>query len=159
MTNEILKTKNEEYGFFGTTLINYSEKQTEKRWNDVFETLLELSGVEPEKIRELLDSRTGRHFADKCEGEKDVKQIAKECYFEWLDKVLFEDETTRKPLETEKCSMLFGTKVYNRIYDRVDIVLYTYKNKNRVYEDYALCMTKNQKKYRIGMDYITPIEE
>ncbi|MCD7780096.1 MAG: hypothetical protein LUH05_05435, partial [Candidatus Gastranaerophilales bacterium] len=132
MANEILKTKNEKYGFFGTTSINYSEKQTEKRWNNVFETLLELSGVESEKIRELLDSRYGRHLADQCYKEKDVKRITKECYFNWLDKILFEDETSRKLLETEKCSMLFGTKVYNRIYDRVDIVLYTYKNKNRV---------------------------
>ena len=31
MTNEILKTQNEEWGFWGTTLNNYNEKKTEKR--------------------------------------------------------------------------------------------------------------------------------
>lgn len=157
--NKILKTENEQYGFWGTTLINYKEKQTQKRWNDVFETLLELSGAKPEEVRELLDSRYGRHFADQCYKEKDVKQIARECYFGWLDKILFEDESSRKPLETEKSSVLFGTNVYNRIYDRVDVVLYTYKNKNRIHEDYALCITKNLKKYRIGMDYIKPVDD
>lgn len=58
MTNEILETQNEGWGFWGTTLNNYSKKQTQKRWNDAFETLLELSGVESEKIREFLDDRT-----------------------------------------------------------------------------------------------------
>jgi len=159
MTNEILETQNREWGFWGTTSNNYSKKQTQQRWNDAFETLLELSGAEAEEVRLLLDSRYGRHFADQCVDEKDVKQITKECYFGWLDKILFEDETSRKPLETEKSQVLFGTRVYNVIKDRVDIVLYTYKNKNRVNEDYALCMDANQKKYRIGMDYIKPVED
>ena len=106
-----------------------------------------------------MDARIGRHFADQCFGEKDVKQITKEHYFGWLDKVLFEDETSHKPLESEKSSVLFGTNVYNTIHDRVDVVLYTYKNKNRIHEDYAMCITKNQKKYRIGMDYIRPIDD
>ena len=51
MTNKILETQNEEHGFWGTTAIHYNQKQTQKRWNEVFETLLELSGAEPEKIR------------------------------------------------------------------------------------------------------------
>lgn len=159
MTNEILKTQNETWGFWGTTLNNYSKKQTQQRWNDAFETLLELSGAESEEIRLLLDSRCGRHFADACVDSNDVKQITKECYFGWLAKELFEDETSKKPLETEINKILFGTKVYNTIYDRVEIVLYTYKNENRIHKDYALCLDANQKKHRIGMDYIKPFED
>lgn len=159
MANEILKTQNEEHGFWGTTALHYTQKQTQKRWNDVFDTLLELSGAGPEKIREFLDDRIGRLLADQCYKEKDVKQITKKCYFEWLDKILFEDENNKKTLETDKSSILFGEKVYNRIYDRVDILLYTYKNKNRNHEDYALCMTPDLKQYRVGMDYIIPLNE
>lgn len=159
MTNKILETQNEGWGFWGTTSNNYSKKQTQKRWNDAFETLLELSGVESEKIREFLDDRIGRHFADACVDSKDVKQATRECYFGWLDKILFEDETSKKPLETEINKILFGTRVYNTIHDRVEIVLYTYKNKNRIHKDYALCLDANQKKHRIGMDYIKPIED
>lgn len=159
MTKKILETQNKEHGFWGTTALNYSNKETQQRWEDAFQTLLELSGATPEEVRELLDSRYGRHFADQCVDEKDIKQITQQCYFGWLDKVLFEDETSRKPLETEKNSVLFGTNVYNRIYDRVDVVLYTYKNKNRIHEDYALCITKNLKQYRVGMDYIKPVDD
>lgn len=159
MVNEILETQNREWGFWGTTSNNYSKKQTLQRWNDAFETLLELSGAEPEKIRELLDDRTGRHFADACVDSKDVKQTTRECYFEWLAKELFEDATSKKPLETEINKILFGTRVYNTIHDRVEIVLYTYKNENRIHKDYALCLDANQKKHRIGMDYIKPIED
>lgn len=159
MTNEILETQNEEHGFWGTTSFNYSKKQTKQRWNDAFETLLELSGADAEEVRLLLDSRYGRHFADQCYKEKDVKQTTRKCYFGWLDKILFEDETSKKPLETEINKILFGTKVYNTIHDRVEIVLYTYKNENRIHKDYALCLDANQKKHRIGMDYIKPIED
>ncbi|MBO6180637.1 hypothetical protein J6O86_03010 [bacterium] len=159
MANKVLETQNKLWGFYGTTLNNYSEEETQQRWNDVFEILLELSGVEPEQIRILLDSRIGRHFADQCYNENDVKQITKECYFGWLAKELFEDETTKKPLETEINKMMFGEKVYNKISKRIDIVIYTYKNKNRVHEDYAMCMRADEKKYRIGMDYIKPVDD
>lgn len=157
MTSKILKTQNEEHGFWGTTAIHYSEKQTQKRWNDVFKTLLELSGLESENIRELLDDRIGRHLADQCYKEKDVKQVTKECYFNWLEKYLFNEDD--KPIETDKSTVLFGTKVRNRITNSTDIVLYTYKNKNRIYQDYAVCINKELKKYRISMDHIEPIEE
>lgn len=159
MAKKILETQNKEDGFWGTTELHYSNKETQQRWNDAFETLLELSGAKPMQIRELLDARMGRHFADQCYGEKDVKQITKECYFNWLDKALFDDANSSKPLETEKNSMLFGTNVYNTIYNRVDILLYTYKNKNRINEDYAVCINKDLKQYRIGMDYISPVEK
>lgn len=160
MSKQILETQNKKWGFWGTTAQSYSKKKTQQMWNEAFETLLQLSGARPKQIRILLDSRTGRHLADQCYGKaKDLKQIIIRGYFGWLDEVLFDDETIHPALETEKCSMLFGVNVYNSIYDRVDVLLYTYKNKNRIYQDYALCMTKDLKKYRIGMDFITPIEE
>lgn len=159
MTNQILKTQNEEWGFWGTTRRHYSKKLTQQRWNDAFETLLQLSGAEPEQVRLLLDSRTGRHFADQCYKEKDVKKITEECYFGWLDKVLFDDDEYKDKLMKDKNSLLFGTRVFNRITQSVDIVLYTYKNKNRINEDHAVCMTCEQKKYQIGMDFIIPIDD
>lgn len=81
MTNKILKTQNEEFGFWGTISNRHSKKQTQKCWDDAFETLLELSGVTPQQVRDLLDSRYGRQFADQCndDNKNDIKQITKEC--------------------------------------------------------------------------------
>lgn len=161
MTNLILKTQNEEWGFWGTTRNNFSKKLTQQRWNDVFETLLQLSGAEPEQVRILLDSRTGRHFADECYNreEEDVKKITVENYFGWLDEDLFLDYENKDKLMTEKDELLFGTRVFNTIKKRIDIVLYTYKNKNRIHVDHAVCMTNEQKKYKIGLDHIIPVDD
>jgi len=156
MENKILKTQNVEFGFWGTTSIHYDKEQTQKRWKDVFETLIELSGKPTTEIRDFLDSRFGRHLADHCYKEEDIKQVTRKCYFEWLEKFLFEDNGNK---ETDVCTLLYGTKVYNRIYDRVDILLYTYKNLYRVHEDYAMCIGIDGKRYRIGMDYIVPVED
>ena len=40
MTKKILKTQNKEWGFWGTTAQHYTNKETQQRWNDAFETLL-----------------------------------------------------------------------------------------------------------------------
>lgn len=155
MVKTILKTQNEEWGFWSTTLNNYSKKQTQKRWNEVFETLLELSGKPAEDIRDFLDSRSGRHFANQCCGEDNVKRITMECYFGWLEKDLFNDDGKK---ETQISKVLFGTNVKNNIKGTKSVVLYTYKNPNRINQDYAMCIGMSGEKYRIGMDYITPIE-
>ena len=158
MKKKILESENKEYGFWGTTALHYNETKTQKRWSDVFKTLLDISGADSETIRDFLDSRYGRHFSDQCYNKNNVKRITLENYFEWLDKKVFDDETSSKCLEAEKNSTLFGTRVFNKITKQNDIVLYTYKNKNRVNEDYALCMSSDLKKYRIDMDYILPLE-
>ncbi len=63
---EVLPTKNEGWGFWGTTNNDYLIKETEKRWTEAFITLLELTKKEPERVRRFLDSRSGRHLADAC---------------------------------------------------------------------------------------------
>ena len=40
MAKKILKTQNKEWGFWGTTAQHYTNKETQQRWNDAFETLL-----------------------------------------------------------------------------------------------------------------------
>lgn len=156
MTKQILKTQNTKWGFWGTTNMNYSDEETKKRWNNVFGILLDLSGLEPEKIREFLDDRMGRYLADACDQEKNVKQKVKELYFQWIDKTLFEDK--KNTIKIEKDRTLFGTLVLNEITHTEDIILYTYKHPNRIYNDYAKCINKNEGIYDIQMDWISPIE-
>lgn len=36
--------------------------------------------------------------------------VTKKCYFNWLEKYLFNEDG--KPIETDKSTVLFGTKVY-----------------------------------------------
>jgi len=156
MTNNILKTQNKEWGFWGTTNINYSEKTTEKRWNDAFEILMQLSGKSAEDIREFLDSREGRHLADSCINIKNIKQAILEQYFKWIDKTLFEDKKYR--IKIEKDRTLFGTLILNQITKQEDVVLYTYKHPNRIYKNYAKCINNNEETYDIQMDYITTLE-
>lgn len=158
MTSKILKTQNEEWGFWGTTLNNYNEKKTQKRWNEAFEILLTLSGKSSEEIREYLDSRSGRHLANSCNEGKDVQKTILENYYKWIDKDLFEEED-KKDYKIEKNRMLFGTKVKNEITGSEDILLYTYENPRRINKKYSVCIDKFENKYTIGMNYISPIEE
>ncbi len=156
MTNkQILETKNKEYGFWGTTLNNYNQNQTQNRWNEAFEILMQLSGKSAEDIREFLDGRSGRHLADYCINNKNVKQVILEQYFKWIDKTLFEDED-KKGFKMSKNKFLFGTMVLNKITNEKDILIYTYKNPNRINKEYAVCIDINENKYTIGLDYIEP---
>jgi hypothetical protein len=65
MTSTILPTRNEEWGFFGT--IGRSENAAADptaAWEIVFRKIAETTGAAPEGVRDFLDSRHGRHFAD-----------------------------------------------------------------------------------------------
>lgn len=156
MTNKtVLETQNNEYGFWGTTLINYTPEETAKRWEEAFETLLLLSGKDAESIREYLDDRSGRHLADTCYG-KEVKDTILKNYYNWCEKDLFGD---KHKLIKLKDRTMFGTLVLNHITGNKDVLLYTYKNPDRVYKEYATCIDINEKVYDIGMAYISPIEE
>lgn len=155
MTNQILETKNKQYGFWGATQLNYSLKNTKDRWNKAFELLSNLSGKDAEDIRTFLDSRSGRHLADVCY-KNSVEEIIMAEYFKWVEKDLFEDN---KIIKSDKDNTLFGTLVLNELTGRKNILLYTYKNNNRVYKDYATCIDKNEKIYDIRMDFLTPIED
>lgn len=63
---EILESKNQEWGFFGTTKLDYSEDETNKRWHQAFITLVNLSNLPSDIIRRYLDSREGRYLATAC---------------------------------------------------------------------------------------------
>jgi hypothetical protein len=65
MTSTILPTRNEEWGFFGT--IGRSENAAADpatAWDIAFARIAETTGAAPEGVRDFLDSRHGRHFAD-----------------------------------------------------------------------------------------------
>lgn len=103
MAKKILKTQNKEYGFWGTTELHYSNKETQDRWNDAFEILVQLSGKSPESIREYLDSRSGRHLADECYGN-DVKATILSNYYKYYEKDLFGDRTKIIKQKIKQCS-------------------------------------------------------
>lgn len=155
MAKKILKSQNKGYGFWGTTELNYPNKETQDRWNDAFEILVQLSGKSQESIREYLDSPSGRHLADECYG-KNVKATILSNYYKYYEKDLFGDRTK---IIKQKDKTMFGTLVLNRITGSKDVVLYTYKNPNRINKDYATCIDINEQIYDIGLDFIVPIEE
>jgi len=83
---KVLNTKNEGWGFYGTTKMEYPEDQTDKRWEEAFNILLKLSNLAPEVIRRFLDSKYGRHLADACY-KNDVEQVIKEWWKKgWIPK-------------------------------------------------------------------------
>ena len=61
MTMTILPTNNEAWGFWGT--IGSHADQSEA-WTLATAAIVKATGCAPEAIREFLDSRHGRHFAD-----------------------------------------------------------------------------------------------
>lgn len=150
METEILESQNQDHGFWGTTSLDYEEDETQKRWNIAFETLALLSGKPSKEIREFLDSIMGRHIADDC-FDKDVKQVIMRNYYSWYEAHLFGD-SGKYIAEKDKSS--FGTKVFNQITGETDILLYTFKNPYRIYQDYAMCINRDEKIYYIGLQYI-----
>ncbi len=66
MKNEIKKTNNQEWGFFGTCIVNTNctLAQAETIWNQACALLMSDYGLNGNQSRDLLDSKTGRHFAD-----------------------------------------------------------------------------------------------
>ncbi len=61
MTNTILPTANETWGFFGTIRHNADAGQA---WPIAFRAIARATGCSEIGVREFLDSRHGRHFAD-----------------------------------------------------------------------------------------------
>jgi len=66
MTTRILPTRNEPWGFWGT--ISRIEKDPAadagKAWAIAARRIAETTEASPEGVRDFLDSRRGRHFAD-----------------------------------------------------------------------------------------------
>lgn len=57
----ILKTENESYGFWGTMNLDGCAEQA---WNIALPAIMNETGAEADEVRDFLDSRWGRHFAD-----------------------------------------------------------------------------------------------
>lgn len=69
LTEAVLPTQNEGYGFFGTISMEFDHNSYEKAkeaWKIAFVEVQKATGWANKEVREWLDSRDGRHFADKC---------------------------------------------------------------------------------------------
>lgn len=63
---EILKTQNKEWGFWGTGKYYLQHKSDIKKlWDETAKLIQEHSGLTPEETQKLMDSRWGRHIADR----------------------------------------------------------------------------------------------
>lgn len=63
---EILKTQNKEWGFWGTGKYYLQHKSDIKKlWDETAKLIQEHSGLTPEETQKLMDSRWGRHTADR----------------------------------------------------------------------------------------------
>jgi hypothetical protein len=62
MTATILPTRNDAWGFFGTMLA--AEADPAQAWNIASARIAAATDASPEAVRDFLDSRLGRHFAD-----------------------------------------------------------------------------------------------
>lgn len=72
-------------------------------------------------------------------------------YYAWYEAHLFGDSGK---CITAKDKSSFGAKITNQITGEVDVLLYTFKNPNRIYQDYAMCSNRDKKIYYIGIQYI-----
>ena len=62
MTATILPTRNEAWGFFGTMQLAGADSM--QSWNAASVMIAAETEAAPETVRDFLDSRYGRHFAD-----------------------------------------------------------------------------------------------
>jgi hypothetical protein len=71
MTTTILPTRNEAWGFWGTIsrIENDPAAEPAKAWETASRRIAEVTTASPEGVRDFLDSRHGRHFADDVAGE------------------------------------------------------------------------------------------
>ncbi len=69
---ETLRTRNREWGFFGTCVTN-GHADPEAAWDEMMAILTDSQGrfrFEPEVARDLLDATWGRHLADELVGSE-----------------------------------------------------------------------------------------
>jgi hypothetical protein len=62
MTTTILPTRNEAYGFYGTMQLGGADPM--QSWNAASAMIVAETDASAEGVRDFLDSRHGRHFAD-----------------------------------------------------------------------------------------------
>lgn len=66
MTPPILPTRNEAWGFFGT--LSQADIDAHEGWTAASAMIACATHASPEGVRDFLDSRHGRHFADEVVG-------------------------------------------------------------------------------------------
>jgi hypothetical protein len=66
MTTTILPTRNEAWGLFGT--MQSAGADPMQAWNAASAMIAAATDASPEAVRDFLDSRHGRHFADEVAG-------------------------------------------------------------------------------------------
>jgi hypothetical protein len=66
MTTTILPSRNEAHGFFGTMQLAGADPM--QAWNAASAMIAAATDASPEGVRDFLDSRHGRHFADDVDG-------------------------------------------------------------------------------------------
>lgn len=74
LKESVLPTQNEGWGFYGTIANEYYDndrrrydnEKTKIAWNIAFREVQNATGWNDKDVREWLDSRDGRHFADQC---------------------------------------------------------------------------------------------
>jgi hypothetical protein len=70
MSNEVLSTRNESWGFSGTIArFETASAGAGRAWALAFEAIRAATGSDGDAIRSFLDSRQGRHFADDVASE------------------------------------------------------------------------------------------
>jgi hypothetical protein len=86
----VLPTENEGWGFFGTGLNYHDQNQMKVFWDYTSKLLAEKLKWDPKKVREFLDSRGGRYFADSVidKGYMSFRNIDK-AFQEWQSKDWF----------------------------------------------------------------------
>jgi len=69
MTTTILPTRNEDWGFWGTITRAGNEHDAGAAWRLAFQAIAAETDAGPQGVRDFLDSRQGRHFADNVANE------------------------------------------------------------------------------------------
>ena len=68
-TTTTLPTRNEARGYWGTIHMSGHAAETAAAWTAASEAIARATNSSPEGVRDFLDSRHGRHFADDVAGE------------------------------------------------------------------------------------------
>lgn len=84
LTEAVLPTDNEGWGFFGTSL-DYVDgtPKAEMFWEIASKVLAKERGWNPVKVRDWLDSKSGRHFADTVSDFGWSEGGIKNAYHKW----------------------------------------------------------------------------
>lgn len=144
MTKTVLGSENTQYGFYGTIYSYNSEKETERKWAEAFELLLDLLGLSPYEVITCLDSISGEKWADCCNDSRDdVKTVIIKEYFKWVDDDLFECRV--KDLQ-DISRLLFGTVMPEEITNQ-DVVILCEGTKKYCKDKYFKVIDKNENIY------------